>query len=96
MIRNQYLKQIMHATKLANKRLLISFKKYKHLKMRITLTFWVKNIFMFKKKILSTPVLKGTGVLKKFHKLSWQVVVSKRLHSYCFLEWLFNEIHYKL
>ena len=26
---------IMHATKLVNKKLLISFKKYKHLKMRI-------------------------------------------------------------
>ena len=34
-VRNQYSKQIMHAAKLVNKNLLIAFKKYKHLKMRI-------------------------------------------------------------
>ena len=34
-VQNQHSKQIMHATKFVNKKLLISFKKYKHLKMRI-------------------------------------------------------------
>ena len=54
----------MHETKLGNKKLLIFFKKYKHLKMRIAYPFWAKNVFIPNEKIPSTPVLKGPGVLK--------------------------------
>ena len=57
----------MHATKLVNKKLLIFFKKYKHLKMCIASSLG-ENIFISNEKILSTPALKGTGVLKNSTK----------------------------
>ena len=48
----------MPATKLVNKKLLIFFKKYKHLKMHIAWPLWAKNIFITNEKILSTLALK--------------------------------------
>ena len=45
-VRNQYSKQIMPAAKLVNTRLLISFKKYKHLKLCFAQPFWAKNVFL--------------------------------------------------
>ena len=54
---NQYSKQIMHATKYVNKRLLISFKKYIQ-----AFENGAKNVFIPYKKILSTPALKETRV----------------------------------
>ena len=66
MVQNQYLKQITYSTKLVNKKLLIFFKKYKHLEMHFAQTSWVKNIVIPNEKMLSTLALKGTGVLKNF------------------------------
>ena len=54
----------MHATKLGNKRLLISFEKQKDLKMCIAKSLWAKNVFTPNEQMLSAPALKGTGMLK--------------------------------
>ena len=49
----------MHATKLVNKKLLNFLKRFKHLKMRITLSYWAKNVFISNEKRFLTPSLKG-------------------------------------
>ena len=56
----------MHAAKLVHKRLLVFFRKHKDLKMGIAYPVWAKNVSIPNEKVLSTPALKGTGVLKNF------------------------------
>ena len=54
----------MRVSKLVNKKLMISYQEYKHMKMSIAQPLWAKNVFKPNEKRLSKPVLKGIEELK--------------------------------